>query len=650
MSHRRALLAAVLLTLSPGLVGCTGDASDSGDSVEGVDGGDGAGDGGEQPEDAAAALAEAMTAGELVEVAVTNQSDPPQKLWRRVTSGMGAASADVSVTSVESDPQEGPATTTATLRTSWTLPDTADPWIQEGVATLMRSTSGEWLVGFDEAVLGLRSGEVLDLDPVEAERAAITGAGGTTIVEDRPVLRFGIDKTRVGPGRQEASARALARVLDVDSGALADRVVAAGDQAFVEAIVLRRSEAGRSLSGVDGLKGVGVVEDTVPLAPTRDFARPVLGSVGPVTAEMIEESDGSFEVGDEAGISGLQQRYDERLRGTPGWVVSAVRDGAGRRSRELHRVEPEAGEPLETTLDLDLQALAERVLAGVGPASALVAIEPSTGDLVAVASGLGGGGLSTATVGQYAPGSTFKVVSTLALLRNGLSPTSRVSCPATTVVDGKRFENYDDYPSSGLGSITLREAVANSCNTAFITAFVTGRDRAEDLAGAAAALGLGRDFDLGFPAYFGQVPEAASETSAAAALIGQGEVLASPMTMAAVAASVAGGRTVVPHLLPEFAPDADAERPLSGPEARVLRELLRAVVTDGSGAALGDLPGPPVLAKTGTAEFGDEEPLETHAWMIAVQGDLAVAVFVELGDSGSRTAGPLLEQFLRGAR
>ena len=74
------------------------------------------------------------------------------------------------------------------------------------------------------------------------------------------------------------------------------------------------------------------------------------------------------------------------------------------------------------------------------------------------------------------------------------------------------------------------------------------------------------------------------------------------------------------------------------------------MVTEGSGAALGDLPGPPVLAKTGTAEFGDEEPLQTHAWMIAVQGDLAVAAFVELGDSGSRTAGPLLEQFLRGAR
>ena len=77
---------------------------------------------------------------------------------------------------------------------------------------------------------------------------------------------------------------------------------------------------------------------------------------------------------------------------------------------------------------------------------------------------------------------------------------------------------------------------------------------------------------------------------------------------------------------------------------------MRAVVTEGSGSALADVPGPPVLAKTGTAEFGDEEPLQTHAWMIGVQGDLAVAVFVDVGDSGSGTAGPLLEEFLRGAR
>jgi cell division protein FtsI/penicillin-binding protein 2 len=76
---------------------------------------------------------------------------------------------------------------------------------------------------------------------------------------------------------------------------------------------------------------------------------------------------------------------------------------------------------------------------------------------------------------------------------------------------------------------------------------------------------------------------------------------------------------------------------------------MRGVVTQGSGRFLASVPGAPVLAKTGTAEFGSEEPLQTHAWMIAVHGDLAVAVFVDVGESGSGTAGPLLDRFLRGA-
>jgi cell division protein FtsI/penicillin-binding protein 2 len=78
--------------------------------------------------------------------------------------------------------------------------------------------------------------------------------------------------------------------------------------------------------------------------------------------------------------------------------------------------------------------------------------------------------------------------------------------------------------------------------------------------------------------------------------------------------------------------------------------MLRAVVTAGSGGLLADVPGPPVVAKTGTAEFERDGRLQTHGWMIAAQGDLAVAVFVEVGESGSGTAGPILEAFLRAAR
>jgi len=76
---------------------------------------------------------------------------------------------------------------------------------------------------------------------------------------------------------------------------------------------------------------------------------------------------------------------------------------------------------------------------------------------------------------------------------------------------------------------------------------------------------------------------------------------------------------------------------------------MRGVVTRGSASFLADLPGAPVLAKTGTAEFGTGTPPRTHAWMVAVHGDLAVAVFIDVGESGSSTAGPILERFLRAA-
>jgi cell division protein FtsI/penicillin-binding protein 2 len=77
--------------------------------------------------------------------------------------------------------------------------------------------------------------------------------------------------------------------------------------------------------------------------------------------------------------------------------------------------------------------------------------------------------------------------------------------------------------------------------------------------------------------------------------------------------------------------------------------MLRGVVTDGSGRGLLDVPGAPVIAKTGTAEFGTGTDLQTHAWMVAAQGDLAVCVYVDVGESGSGTAGPIVEGFLRAA-
>ena len=490
----------------------------------------------------------------------------------------------------------------------------------------------------------LTADEVLGTTNLLARRGDIVGAGGRPIVTQRPVVRFGIDKTQVSDAEIATSSRRLAEALDIDVASYVERVRKAGPKAFIEALVLREADADE-FRGLGDIPGVAAIGTEIPLAPTREFAAPILGTVGVATAELIKKSDGEIKEGDQVGLSGLQSRYDDQLAGTPGVQVEAVKEDGT--ERELFESPESNGAPLEITLDLDLQQQAERILAGVGPASALVAIRPSTGEILAAASGPGSKGYNTATFGQYPPGSTFKMVTSLALLRSGLTPASTVQCPPTVTVDGKQFKNYDDYPSSALGAITLREAVANSCNTALIGQ----RDQLGDgdLAQAAAALGVGVDHDLGFPAYFGQVPPPESETGKAASLIGQGTVLASPMAIATAMASVVEGKAVLPQLLQDHEVDqVEPDEPLTANEARALRTLLRAVVTEGSGRGLADVPGPPVLAKTGTAEFGSDG--NTHVWMTAAQGDLAVAVFVEVGESGSQTAGPILESFLRAAR
>ena len=266
--------------------------------------------------------------------------------------------------------------------------------------------------------------------------------------------------------------------------------------------------------------------------------------------------------------------------------------------------------------------------------------------MLAAANGPGVGATNVATFGQAAPGSTFKIVTSLALLRSGLTPGSTVRCTPGVVVDGRRFTNYSDYPAADLGPIPLRRAIASSCNTALIAE--GGRIDGTDLYDAAATLGLGIDHDLGFPAYFGSVPQPETDTEAAASLIGQGRVLASPMAMAAVVASVQEGATVVPTLVEGYTDDPpEGAAPLTKGEAEALRSMLREVVVSGSGRGLADLPGPAVLAKTGTAEFERDGEVLTHAWMVAAQGDLAVAAYVEVGESGSRTAGPLVEALLR---
>lgn len=586
---------------------------------------------------AADVLAKGLVAKDLAGVPL--EGADPTKEYAAMVEGLGDAPVTVSAAAPDLDGDSG------TVSLTWTWEVEGNEWSYRSRAALS-AQGDDWKIVWSPAMVepSLLAGEVIEVDTLVPRRGPILGPGNTPIVVERDVVRLGLDKSTLTEKQEVASARKIARSLDLDVDSFVRRTKDSGPEAFVEAVVLRKADAVNLPRSYGPIKGAVAIGSQLPLAPTKEFAAPLLGTVGEATAELIEKSDGRLSPGDLTGRSGLQARYDEQLSGTAGIQIEAVK-GKGT-ERELFATEPVDGKPLVITLDSALQMKAEQILSATKPASAIVALDPATGNIVAAASGPGSKGANTATFAQYAPGSTFKVITALALLRSGLTPDSTVACTSTLVVDGKKFKNYDDYPAASLGDISLSEAFAQSCNTAFISE--RSRLRKDDLARAAAALGVGVDHDLGFPAYFGQVPQASTETEKAADQIGQGKVLASPMAMAAVAASVRAGHTVVPKLISGFTVEqVEPEAPLTPAEAKQLRGLMRGVVTEGSGSFLAGVPGE-VMAKTGTAEYGTGTPLPTHTWMIASTPKLAVAVFVETGQSGSGTAGPLLEQLLSG--
>jgi cell division protein FtsI/penicillin-binding protein 2 len=557
------------------------------------------------------------------------------------------------------------------------------------VSADLRKSGDKWLTVWSPGMLvpDLAEGEILSKSTQTPQRADILGAQDAQLVTYRPVVNVGIDKPKLGTADAADSATKLAKLVGIDPAAYVQQVEASGAEAFVPAITLRDTSS-RTVTDaqIEAIPGGRAIQDKLPLAPTRNFARAVLGTVGEASAEQIEKSDGALTAGDVTGTGGLQQQYDAQLRGKDGIVVRVQRADLTKEEIQAAQTDPRRtafevqatpGTPLKTTLDPKLQQLAEDTLADIKPASAIVALRPSTGAVLAAASGPGSNGYNTAMLGQYAPGSTFKVVDSLAMLRNGFTPDSKVECTPTLTVDGRKFKNAEGYPADSLGSVTLRDAFAHSCNTAFIS--VRDKVSQAQLESAATSLGVAVEAPkLGADAFLGSVPGKAEGTDHAASMIGQGRVLMSPLAAAIMAGSVAKGSPVSPVLVQEAAPGASpsasgaagtqpaegaspsstvtaeapakaTETPITKAEAASLADMMRAVVTSGHAGFLAEVPGEPVGAKTGTAEFGNANPPKTHAWIIAVHGDLAVAVFVEDGGLGATTSGPLLKKFLTAA-
>ncbi|HEY1366156.1 MAG TPA: penicillin-binding transpeptidase domain-containing protein [Gaiellaceae bacterium] len=588
---------------------------------------------GRSADEAAAAFAAGWTRGELVDVPFSNTTGrEATNRYRRVVDGLGGARVHAHVVGTETHGDDG----VADVRARWSLPGTT--WTYTATVALVRR-HGDWAVRWQATDVHprLRAGERLELTRVAPTRGAILGDDGSPLVKERPVVHVGVEPARVR-GLPTLTQR-LATLLGVDAASLARRIRAAKPHAFVDVITLRREDYEALRSRLHPLHGTVFAEGTLPLAPTRTFARALLGSAGPATAELIDASHGRLHVGDITGLSGLQAQYDRRLAGRPGLRVEARRRG---RSRVLFAHAPASGLPVATTLDERVQAKADSALAGVREPSALVALDIASGDIRAVAVGPDGGSYDLALEGRYPPGSAFKIVTSQALLADGLRPDDTVSCPASEVVDGKEFHNAEH---EVLGDIPFDVAFAQSCNTAFVGLAARLPFGAESQ--AAGLFGIGRSWRLGVPAFSGSAPVATDAVDRAAAAFGQGRVLVSPLALAAVAAGVARGRWREPRLLRAPAAGPQAEGPPIA-ETPTLRRLMREVVVSGTGTAALSVPGAPVYGKTGTAEYGNDVPPRTHAWFIGWQGKLAFAVLVaDTKDAfGGDVAAPIAARFL----
>jgi cell division protein FtsI/penicillin-binding protein 2 len=605
------------------------------------------------PEPAAEELAAALQAGTPADfpLAMDTSASPDEQyaqVFEQLLTAVGEDSGTVTVKSVTpvEEGDDGTATATATLAWTWPVATEA-AWEYETVAQLTYpgatdGEAGEWEAAWNTGVLvpGLEPGERLAVERTEPARGEIVTTTGETLVGLTPVHHVGIDKTRPG---WDTAAEKLGQVLEFDRATtddIAAQVASAGEKAFVEVITIRDNDPEYDFEAAMAIDGVVGVPDELPLARDRDFARPLLGSVGEATAEIVEESEGTIKPGDMVGLSGLQAAHDEQLRGVPGLAVT-IKPTEGGESREAFTIEKEDGEPVAITLDPETQLRAEAALSDLDDlASAIVAIKPSTGEVLAAASGPGSEGYSTATLGQYPPGSTFKIATSLAMLRSGITPETTLPCTATIDVEGRQFQNVPGYPESAMGdAVPFRTVFANSCNTGFISQHQEISQ--QQLHDAAASLGLGVEpAAFGAAAAMGDVPTEAEGTEHAASMIGQGQVLATPLAMATVAASVSAGHTVSPWLVEPTGEKAADEAPagdLTADEAATLRDLMGGVVEEGSATVLQDVPGI-VGAKTGTAQFGDGN--KAHVWMLAITDDLAAVVFIEEGELGSTTAGP----------
>jgi cell division protein FtsI/penicillin-binding protein 2 len=518
-------------------------------------------------------------------------------------------------------------------------------WDYDGTLALER-TDGEWLVDWSPATIHpeLGQGEHLERTRQWPERAPILDANDQPISTGRPARVIGLEPRAILDLNQIKAA--FQTQLGIDPATIDAALNARGVQPdhFVTITTVDETRYDQVAPVIYPLPGTRFRDTFLRGGPTPEFAAHVLGSFGDVTAERLEELGAPYQAGDQVGLTGIEARFEAQLAGAPSGEIRTV--AAADQVEVIDTIEGRAPEPVRTTLDPAVQAAVEVALGDTTQPTAVVIVDAAS-NIRAVAS-RPIGDFNRAFGGAYPPGSTFKVVTTAALLGQGVTPDTTVDCEPTANAGGRQFRNFED---SSLGPVPFGLAFAQSCNTAFISASAGVPDPA--LVSAAESFGFNAAYTVGLSTEGGSFPAPSDETDHAAAVIGQGRVTASPLHMATVAGTVIDGTWDPPVLLQDGLPDGDetatppAPTQLAAGTSDTLWNLMRRVVTEGSGTAAA-VPGVDIAGKTGTAEFGGGDPPPTHAWFIGIRGDLAVSVLVEDGGVGGQVAAPLAGRVLAG--
>jgi len=486
-------------------------------------------------------------------------------------------------------------------RYTWHLPKDRT-WTYDGQLNMIRD-EGHWRVRWTATGLHPKLGEnqtfSLRADP--PRRASVNERGGTEVLVPGYLYAFSLDAKAAGPELMP-TARAVADALrpfdpTLDPQRLAEQASAAGEPMYL--ITLRQADRDRVAPAIAHRPGV-VITPQAELLPTDETFAPAI-------------------------LTEVKKAVAGELDGRAGWrVVSVNQNGVD--VDVLHEVPAQPAPSVTISLDRAVQEAAQNAVNTTNKQAMIVAIKPSTGDILAVAQNpaadLSG---PIALTGLFPPGSTFKMITaTAAMERDMATPNTLLPCPGTMDIGHRTVPNYGGFD---LGTVPMSRAFASSCNTTF--AELASRMPPRGLTQAAAKYGIGADYEVaGLTTVTGSVPPTVDLAERTEDGFGQGKVVVSPFGMALAAATVAAGKTPVPQLIEGRQTKVTGDPPPLDPEILDgLRPMMRLVVTNGTAKDLqgaGD-----VLGKTGEAEFNGG----SHSWFAGYRGDLAFAALIVGGGS-----------------